>query len=108
MAYVTEEPGVPVVTIPHLHREISPVRDMLATLRLARIMRAERPAILHTHTAKAGAVGRLAALLAGRHGRRSSCTRSTAMSCVATSAGSGRRLPLLERLLARITDALWR
>ena len=29
-------------------------------------MRIERPTILHTHTAKAGAVGRAAALLAGR------------------------------------------
>src|SRR6185295_17188426 len=37
MAYVAEELGVPVVTIPHLHREISPVRDLLATVRLARI-----------------------------------------------------------------------
>jgi glycosyltransferase involved in cell wall biosynthesis len=32
---------------------------------LVRIFRRERPAILHTHTAKAGAVGRIAALLAG-------------------------------------------
>jgi glycosyltransferase involved in cell wall biosynthesis len=66
MAYVTRELGVPVVTLPHLHREISPVRDVLATIRLARIMRLERPTILHTHTAKAGAIGRGAALLAGQ------------------------------------------
>ena len=66
MAYVAEELGVQVTTIPHLHREISPLRDLLATFRLARIMRELRPQILHTHTAKAGAVGRAAALLAGR------------------------------------------
>ena len=36
-----------------------------AILRLARLIRRERPTILHTHTAKAGAVGRIAALLAG-------------------------------------------
>src|SRR5919198_5722994 len=65
MAYITEALGVPVTTIPHLHREISPVRDLLATFRLARIMRVQRPHILHTHTAKAGAIGRAAALLAG-------------------------------------------
>jgi glycosyltransferase involved in cell wall biosynthesis len=35
-------------------------------LRLADLIRRERPTILHTHTAKAGAVGRIAALLAGR------------------------------------------
>ena len=91
MAYVAEELGVPVVTIPHLHREISPLRDLLATARLARIMRSERPTILHTHTAKAGAVGRdgRAARRAAR-GRRSSSTRSTATCCAATSAASGR------------------
>jgi glycosyltransferase involved in cell wall biosynthesis len=66
MAYITEALGVPVTTIPHLHREISPIRDLLATFRLARIMRVQRPHILHTHTAKAGAIGRAAALLAGR------------------------------------------
>jgi glycosyltransferase involved in cell wall biosynthesis len=107
MAYVAEELGVPVVTIPHLHREISPVRDLLATVRLARIIRAERPAILHTHTAKAGAVGRVAALLAGR--RRPPIIVHTFHGHVLRGyfgrfwTGVFR---LLERWLARITDAL--
>jgi glycosyltransferase involved in cell wall biosynthesis len=65
MAFVAEGLGVEVVTIPELGREISPVRDLLATLRLARLIRRERPDIVHTHTAKAGTVGRLAARLAG-------------------------------------------
>src|SRR5207253_11029096 len=64
--YVTDALGVPVPTLRHLHRDISPVRDVLATFRLARILRDLRPHILHTHTAKAGAIGRLAALIAGR------------------------------------------
>jgi glycosyltransferase involved in cell wall biosynthesis len=107
MAYVAEELGVPVVTIPHLHREISPVRDLLATIRLARIIRAERPVILHTHTAKAGAVGRVAALLAGR--RRPPIIVHTFHGHVLRGyfgrfwTGFFR---LLERLLARITDVL--
>ena len=66
MAYVAEERGVPVQLMPHLHREISPVQDLLATFRLARMIREQRPHILHTHTAKAGAIGRLAAVLAGK------------------------------------------
>jgi glycosyltransferase involved in cell wall biosynthesis len=66
MAFVAEGLGVNVVTIPELGREISPVRDLFATVRLARLIRRERPQILHTHTAKAGTVGRVAALLAGR------------------------------------------
>jgi glycosyltransferase involved in cell wall biosynthesis len=66
MAFVAERLGVPVVRIPELHRDISPFHDAVAVIRLARLIRRERPRILHTHTAKAGAVGRLAALLAGR------------------------------------------
>ena len=65
MAYVAEERGVEVVALPDLHREISPLRDLRAAHRLASLIRKTRPHILHTHTAKAGAVGRTAALLAG-------------------------------------------
>lgn len=66
MAFVAEGLGVEVVRIDELHREISLVRDVVAAFRLAKLIRRERPRILHTHTAKAGAVGRLAAVLAGR------------------------------------------
>ena len=65
MSFVADELGVEVLRIDELGREISPLRDLLATLRLARLIRRERPQILHTHTAKAGTVGRVAALLAG-------------------------------------------
>jgi glycosyltransferase involved in cell wall biosynthesis len=68
MAFVADDLSVPVVRIDELGREISPLRDLIATLRLARLIRRERPDILHTHTAKAGTVGRVAALLAGRKG----------------------------------------
>jgi glycosyltransferase involved in cell wall biosynthesis len=67
MAFVADSRGVDIVRIDELGREISPLRDLVATLRLARLIRRERPDILHTHTAKAGTVGRVAALLAGRH-----------------------------------------
>ncbi len=65
MAFVADAHGVEVVRIDELGREISPLRDLLATIRLAKLIRKERPQILHTHTAKAGTVGRVAALLAG-------------------------------------------
>jgi glycosyltransferase involved in cell wall biosynthesis len=65
MAFVAEELGIRVERLEELHREISPFRDAVAIVRLARLIRRVRPHILHTHTAKAGAVGRLAALLAG-------------------------------------------
>ncbi len=44
-----------------LGREIAPLSDLRALVGLHRLMRAWRPAIVHTHTAKAGLVGRLAA-----------------------------------------------
>jgi glycosyltransferase involved in cell wall biosynthesis len=65
MASVALERGARIETLEDLHREISPLRDVRAVFRLARLIRRERPSILHTHTAKAGAVGRIAALLAG-------------------------------------------
>ena len=65
MAFVADARGVEIVRIDELGREISPLRDLMATIRLARLIRKERPQILHTHTAKAGTVGRVAALLAG-------------------------------------------
>jgi glycosyltransferase involved in cell wall biosynthesis len=66
MAFAAEELGVDVVTLPGLQREISPLHDPAAVARLVREIRRVRPHILHTHTAKAGTVGRVAALLAGR------------------------------------------
>jgi glycosyltransferase involved in cell wall biosynthesis len=66
MAFVAERAGVEVVSLPGLSRELAPIHDALSAWRLARIIRAVRPDIVHTHTAKAGAVGRVAALLAGR------------------------------------------
>ncbi len=50
--------------IPWLVREISPLNDIRAVISLARIIRKERPDIVHTHTSKAGIVGRAAARIA--------------------------------------------
>ena len=65
MAFVAAAKGVRIEVIEELGRSISPFRDARAIWRLAQLIRRERPTILHTHTAKAGAVGRVAALLAG-------------------------------------------
>jgi glycosyltransferase involved in cell wall biosynthesis len=66
MAYVADELGVQPVYVPELQREISFGDERQATAAILRLLRRHRPHVLHTHTAKAGAVGRLAALLAGR------------------------------------------
>lgn len=64
MRHVAEKHGVDPVVIPELSRELSP-RDALVVWKLFRLFVQERPDVVHTHTAKAGAVGRAAALLYG-------------------------------------------
>ena len=66
MDYVAEELGITPVYLDGLQRDLSPARDLSMLLRLVELIRERRPHIVHTHTAKAGAVGRLAALLAAR------------------------------------------
>ena len=56
--------GCRILDVPGLGREVAPGRDVAALLRLVRLCRRERPAIVHTHTSKAGFLGRLAAKIA--------------------------------------------
>jgi glycosyltransferase involved in cell wall biosynthesis len=51
--------------VPGLGRKIRPLQDLRTVWTLVRLIRRVRPDIVHTHTAKAGAVGRLAAILCG-------------------------------------------
>ena len=62
---LAEAKGVACESMPSLGREIRPLHDLRALLALRRLMRAYRPHIVHTHAAKAGLLGRLAARLAG-------------------------------------------
>jgi glycosyltransferase involved in cell wall biosynthesis len=57
--------GVRPLFVPELGRVVRPGQDLVALARLVRLLRRLRPAIVHTHLAKAGALGRLAARLAG-------------------------------------------
>jgi glycosyltransferase involved in cell wall biosynthesis len=66
MGYLLEEYGIKeVVSIPSLGRELRPIRDLWTAWQLLQVMRRERPDIVHTHKAKAGAIGRLVALIYG-------------------------------------------
>ena len=47
--------------VPELIRPIHPWKDTLAFLKLAKLFREHRPQIVHTHSGKAGVLGRLAA-----------------------------------------------
>ena len=58
-------PSLKRVWNPWLVREVRPIKDMMALLNLWRLFRRERPQIVHTHSTKAGIIGRWAARLAG-------------------------------------------
>jgi glycosyltransferase involved in cell wall biosynthesis len=51
--------------VPELVRPIHPLKDFLALSRLEKIFREQKPEIVHTHSGKAGILGRLAAKNAG-------------------------------------------
>jgi glycosyltransferase involved in cell wall biosynthesis len=65
MTYLAREMGVAPAIIPWLGREVTPLDDVRALVALIDLMRRERPDVVHTHTAKAGFLGRLAARLTG-------------------------------------------
>ncbi len=58
-------PGLKIVECPWLGREIAPLSDLKAFLHLKKLFRTERYDVVHTHSSKAGIVGRFAARAAG-------------------------------------------
>ncbi len=58
------DPGI-LTLLPQLVRPVSPINDIAAWLALTRLFRQIKPAIVHTHSGKAGILGRLAAHRAG-------------------------------------------
>jgi glycosyltransferase involved in cell wall biosynthesis len=53
------------VLLPALGREISPADDLVSLASMVRLVRRLKPDVVHTHMAKAGTVGRLAARICG-------------------------------------------
>lgn len=56
--------GVPITIIPQLLRQISPYDDLTTLLKLISIMKDNQYDIVHTHSSKAGILGRIAARIA--------------------------------------------
>jgi glycosyltransferase involved in cell wall biosynthesis len=101
--------GLPHRYLPALGRRMQPISDLMVVRDLARIMRQLQPDIVHTHMAKAGAVGRLAA-------RAHNLTRPSGSRCVIVHTFHGHVMAghfgpaastavrLAERTLAAVTD----
>lgn len=105
MERVAEERGVEIVRLAGLSRELSPIRDLVSVWRLAAIIRRVQPDVIHTHTAKAGAVGRAAALLAGRRAVVVHTFHGHVLKGYFGSAGS-LVFRAIETALARVSDRL--
>jgi glycosyltransferase involved in cell wall biosynthesis len=56
-------PDVERVVVPSLGRELRPIADLKTAIRVAEVIRKVRPDVIHTHKAKAGAIGRFAAAI---------------------------------------------
>jgi glycosyltransferase involved in cell wall biosynthesis len=107
MAFLAERLGVSVVSVPEIQREISALHDARSVLKVAELIRGTRPHILHTHTAKAGAIARAAAVLAG--GARPAVVLHTFHGHVLKGYFDPGRTAVfrqVERTLARASDAL--
>lgn len=61
---VSEQEGVKTAAV-EMTRAITPIKDLKALWQLYAVLKREKPAIVHTHTPKAGLLGMLAAKMAG-------------------------------------------
>ncbi|HKB08517.1 MAG TPA: glycosyltransferase family 4 protein [Candidatus Polarisedimenticolia bacterium] len=96
--------GLPIHFVPSLKRRVSLVLDLAALAALVRIFRRERPDIVHTHSSKAGILGRLAARLA-RVPRVVHTIHGYGFNATRTVLARGTFIAL-ERLASRLTDRL--
>lgn len=105
------ERGLDAMRVPALARRVRPLHDLLAFGRVLRLIFATRPDIVHTHTAKAGAIGRLAASAYNtlRRSRRRVAVVHTYHGNVFTGyfgALSSSSIRVVERLLASLSDRI--
>ncbi len=63
--YIVENLGIKPVYMPDMYRELNPFKDYKSYYRLRKLIDDYKPNVVHTHAAKAGAVGRLAAIHSG-------------------------------------------
>ena len=60
--FIVHDMGLSYTLVPEMRRSLNPFQDLLTYFKLRKIIRKFKPDIVHTHAAKAGTLGRLAAL----------------------------------------------
>lgn len=100
---VAENEGIRVQQI-EMTRKISPLKDLRSTYALYRLLRKEKPWIVHTHTPKAGIVGMLAAKLASVPHRLHTVA---GMPLMETQGFKRRLLLFVERLTYRLATKVY-
>ncbi len=108
MDYLAAAAGVKPTLVRTLRRDPG-LGDLRALLALVRLIRADRPALVHTHAAKGGTLGRLATLIAFPRRQTRPMLVHTYHGHSLTGYFSGRTAAfyrLVERLLAPATDRL--
>jgi glycosyltransferase involved in cell wall biosynthesis len=63
--FIVHSLGLEPEYIKDMHRSIHPIKDLKSFFEIRRIIKEFKPTIVHTHAAKSGAIGRLAALSCG-------------------------------------------
>lgn len=101
----TQAPDVPSIRIDGFGRKVRPWDDARAVTDLVSLIRSQRPDIVHTHTAKAGVVGRLAAKASGRSAHVVHTFHGHLLHGYFSPAKTGAVIAT-ERGLARITDRI--
>lgn len=64
MTYYALERGIQPIMIPELGRSLNPIRDIRTLWKVYKLIKQTKPDVVHTHAAKAGFVGRVAAWMA--------------------------------------------
>jgi glycosyltransferase involved in cell wall biosynthesis len=108
MDYLAQDLGVVPTPVGSMRRDPGP-RDLVALSRLVSILRRDRPQIVHTHAAKAGTLGRVAALIAFPRRNRRPTLVHTYHGHSLTGYFSGRTAAVyrsIEQRLATHTDML--
>ena len=94
--------GLPILRVPHMGRKISPINDFRSWLELRNLVRELKPEIIHTHTFKAGLIGRL---ISGNH-KRVHTFHGHLFDDQSFSSTEKKVIILVERYLAKRTDFL--